>query len=132
MSAETIPAPPARVLLVEDHTDARECLKRVLCHHGYSVYAAADARTALEMSMAHEFDLLVSDIGLPDFDGWQLLRMLRERWPHLQAIALSAYDMEQDLANSRAAGFLEHIVKPIRAGVLERAMRNADRLRAAA
>ena len=120
-----------RVLLVEDHTDARECLQRLLCRQGYSVHAAADARTAVQMSMSSEFDLLVTDIGLPDYDGWQLFGMLRARRPKLQAIALSAYDMEQDFANSRAAGFLEHIVKPIRAGVLERAMQNAARLRAA-
>jgi CheY-like chemotaxis protein len=118
-----------RVLLVEDHKDARECLTRLLDQLGYRVNAACDAQTAVDMSTSAEFDLLITDIGLPDHDGWKLLGMIRERLPQIQAIALSAYDMEQDLANSRAAGFLDHLVKPIRFQTLERAIQKADRLR---
>jgi PAS domain S-box-containing protein len=102
-----------RILVVEDHFDARRCLARVLQSRGHLVTAAENARAALDLSTGHDFDLLIADVGLPDGNGWDLFQILKRRQPHLQAIALSGYGMPQDLLKSKAAGFAEYLVKPV-------------------
>ena len=61
---------------------------------------------------SYEFALLISDIGLPDGDGWELLRQVRQRWP-VRALAVSAYNAPEDLEKSRAVGFEAHLAKPV-------------------
>jgi PAS domain S-box-containing protein len=102
-----------RVLLVEDHADTRESLHRLLESGGHMVRSAEDAQAAIAWSEREKFELLITDIGLPDRSGLELLRDLRQHDPHLLAIALSGYGMPQDVVNSREAGFTEHFVKPV-------------------
>jgi CheY-like chemotaxis protein len=91
---------PARsILLVEDHVSTRETLKKLLTR-----------------------DFLVSDVGLPDGDGYQLMAAVRKIQPALQGIALSGYGMEDDLQRSQAGGFATHLVKPVSIGALEKAL----------
>ncbi len=69
-------------------------------------------KSALKLAPKAKFDVLISDIGLPDGDGWELMERLREKMPGLKAIAMSGYGMRADLAKSEAAGYAAHIVKP--------------------
>ncbi len=110
-----------RLLLVEDHDDTREILARLLGRRGYDVDAARNAQEARSLSNGKTFDLVVSDISLPDATGYKLLEELRARHG-LCGIAMSGFGSDADLARSKVAGFLEHLVKPIDAGALDAAI----------
>ena len=101
-----------RILLVEDHVDSAEILTVLLEANGHEVLAVGTAGDALRACAAGTFDLLVSDIGLPDFDGWELLGRVRAHCS-VPAIALTAYSQPADVARSREAGFAEHLTKPV-------------------
>jgi DNA-binding response OmpR family regulator len=96
---------------VEDNTDMAAALSIALGQQGYQVEVADSATQALR-SAPDRFDVLVSDVGLPDGNGHDLLRALRRRGP-VKAIALSGYGTEQDQGASREAGFAAHLTKPI-------------------
>lgn len=102
----------ARLLVVEDHTATRETLQRLLGARGYDVSIAADAQQARELASSHRFDLLVSDLGLPDGNGLDLAAEFRRLYG-LRGIALSGFGMEEDLHQSRVMGFLDHLTKPV-------------------
>ena len=103
---------PLRVLLVEDHEDTCRVMARLLRSSGYRVATANTVRQALAELESAEFDLLVSDLGLPDGTGWELMRLIGgER--SLKGIALSGYGTEDDLRRSRESGFMEHLTKPV-------------------
>ncbi len=101
-----------RLLLVEDHEDTNRSLTRMLRRRGYEVHPAYDVRTALDLAATKDFDVLVSDIGLPDGSGTDLFRTLRAR-RQIFGIALSGYGMEEDIRRSRDVGFSHHLVKPV-------------------
>jgi PAS domain S-box-containing protein len=109
------PAPaPARVriLLVEDHGDTRATLQRYLQAARNEVIATGTAAEALEIAARAQFDLVISDLGLPDEGGGlAMMRLLRDRHG-LKGIAVSGYGMENDVAQSHAAGFIHHLTKP--------------------
>jgi PAS domain S-box-containing protein len=113
-----------RVLLVEDHPDTREILGRLLASLGCAVTAVASVRAAVEAADRQPFDLLVSDIGLPDGSGVDVMRHVAARHS-LKGIALSGYGQDDDLRRSRDAGFLTHLVKPVGLRALEDALRKA-------
>jgi two-component system, chemotaxis family, CheB/CheR fusion protein len=101
------------ILLVEDHGDTAETMVSVLEIYGHRVQRAGDVAAALGIAARGNFDLLISDLGLPDGSGLDLMRNLRSRgllWP---AIALSGYGQEKDFEQSRSAGFQFHLVKPV-------------------
>jgi signal transduction histidine kinase len=110
-----------RLLLVEDHDDTREVLARLLSRRGYDVEAARNAQEARSLSAEKTFDLLVSDIALPDATGCELLKELNAKY-ELRGIAMSGFGSDVDLVQSKEAGFLEHLVKPIDAKVLDAAI----------
>jgi CheY-like chemotaxis protein len=102
-----------RVLLVEDHGDTAEMMRTMLELAGHHVQTAGDVSSALEaLSTERAFDLLVSDLGLPDRSGLELMREVRSRQVSIPAIALSGYGQERDIEQSREAGFAAHLVKP--------------------
>ena len=102
-----------RILLVDDHADSISCMQLFLKVKGYEVATADSVEAALKAVVRERFDLLVSDIGLPDGSGEDLLRRLRNMGHNLPSIALSGYGMEEDIARSRAAGFQIHLTKPV-------------------
>ncbi len=101
-----------RLLLVEDHQDTNQSLTRMLRRRGYEVHPAFDVRSGLDLAASQEFDVLVSDIGLPDGSGTELFRTLRAQ-RQIFGIALSGYGMEEDICRSRDVGFSHHLVKPV-------------------
>ncbi len=118
------PTAGRRILLVEDHAPTRQTLQQLLRQRKFEVTAVDTAETALNMMQAGDFDLVISDVGLPDQNGYELMAALRALKPDLPGIALSGYGMEDDLARSRAAGFQTHLVKPVTIGMLEAAIAN--------
>jgi CheY-like chemotaxis protein len=98
-------------------------MKRMLERHGYEITVAHTAQQAVEKVRTHEFDLLISDIGLPDRSGYELMRELHSS-KALPGIALSGFGTEQDVNEARAAGFSEHLTKPINFERLEEAISN--------
>ena len=106
------PARPLRILLVEDHGVSANMLRMVLAADGHEIAMAGDVATALELADQGTFDLLISDLGLPDGSGHDLMRGLRQRGHTLPGIALSGYGQEEDIQRSREAGFAAHLTKP--------------------
>jgi PAS domain S-box-containing protein len=111
----TVVAPAARsrrILLVEDHQPTWQTLERLLKGRGYEVTIAATAERARQLAATSTFDLMISDLGLPDGSGHDLaVEFVRDYG--MKAIALSGYGMEEDLQRRKNAGFLDHLTKPI-------------------
>lgn len=101
-----------RILLVEDHADTRRLMSTLLERSGHQVTAADSVSSALATARQGEFDLVISDIGLPDGSGLEMMRRLLEERP-IKGIALSGYGMESDIQQSMSAGFAEHLTKPV-------------------
>jgi signal transduction histidine kinase len=112
-----------RLLLVDDHYDTCLSMKRMLERRGYQITVAHSAEQAVEKVRTQEFDLLISDIGLPDRSGYELMRELRLN-KRLPGIALSGFGSEQDVNQAREAGFAEHLTKPINFERLEEAIQS--------
>ena len=110
------------VLLVDDHLDTCLGMSRLLKRRGYKVAVAHSVTEALATAEGDKFDLLISDIGLPDGTGFDLMSTLRERGGP-PGIALSGYGMENDIEKSREAGFSEHLIKPVTIDRLDDAIR---------
>lgn len=101
-----------RLLLVEDHRDSALVLRRVLERAGYQVETAESVKGACDLAAARTFDIVISDLGLPDGTGMDLMRQLH-RGSDLPAIALSGFGTDEDRTASIAAGFSEHLTKPV-------------------
>lgn len=109
-----------RLLLVDDHADTLRSMERLLKMRGYHVHTASSVAAALKEATFQVFDLLISDMGLPDGSGLDLMRELRLRHGEtMPGIALSGYGMEEDVNRSHAAGFAEHLTKPVDMVTLE-------------
>ena len=109
-----------RILLVDDHADTLRSMERLLRLRGYLVCTALTVAAALDSAANQTFDLLISDVGLPDGTGMDLMRELRRvHGEALRGIALSGYGMEEDITRSRDAGFDEHLTKPVDMATLE-------------
>ncbi len=101
------------ILLVEDDRATSWLLARILRDLGHTVKAANSIDQALEVERSSTFDLIISDIGLPDGSGLELMRAVVARRGPVPSIALSGYGMEEDVLRSREAGFAAHMTKPI-------------------
>jgi DNA-binding response OmpR family regulator len=100
-----------RVFLVENHEDTARYMQLFLEQQNYHVCVATDMATALREIPNSHCDVLISDIGLPDGDGWLLMEKLGDRRPHF-SIAMSGYGTGNDQQKSRAVGYDRHLVKP--------------------
>jgi CheY-like chemotaxis protein len=110
---QTATAVPRRVLVIEDDADSGEMLKMLLSHHGYEVDVASSLDAAVA-KLAEGWDVVVSDIGLPDGSGLEVARRARRlSRPPQRLIALTGYGSCDDVQASREAGFDDHVVKPI-------------------
>jgi CheY-like chemotaxis protein len=101
-----------RILVVDDHADTCTGMKMMLERRGYQITVAHSADQAMEKARLEDFDLLISDIGLPGRSGYELMRELRDS-KGLRGIALSGFGMESDVVKAHAAGFSDHLTKPI-------------------
>jgi signal transduction histidine kinase len=110
-------AKPLRVLLVEDHEDTRQILNRLMTRWGHNVTTAGTVAQARAALAEGTFDLLLSDLGLPDGSGLEVVRALRQT-SSIPAVAMSGYGMAADVARALGAGFTQHLVKPVHAEML--------------
>jgi PAS domain S-box-containing protein len=115
---------PLRILLVEDHVDTAKLLTRLLKLDGSDVCWASTIAEALTYSASDTFDVVLSDLGLPDGSGHDLIRQLLRKRP-VTGIAMSGYGMEDDIRRSQEAGFIEHLVKPVSMTQLREAIQRA-------
>jgi CheY-like chemotaxis protein len=115
------PRESATVLLVEDHESSRQVLERLLTRRGFRVTTAENVTDALARCAQGSFQLLISDIGLPDGDGYQVMRHFRQTQFGL-GIAITGYGMEQDVQQGLDAGFTAHVVKPVTVAKLDAAL----------
>lgn len=106
------PPRPLHILVVEDHEDTAANMQDLLAMEGHSVEIAGDVAAAVDMATRKSFHVMVSDLGLPDGSGLDLMRELRRRGNRIPGIALTGYGQEEDLRRSREAGFAAHITKP--------------------
>jgi CheY-like chemotaxis protein len=110
-----------RLLLVEDNQATLEVLGRILRKQGHDVMTASTVEAARDFAANQDFDLVISDIGLPDGNGIDLMNELTRDYG-LRGIALSGYGMDEDLARTKNAGFIAHLVKPIDVDRLNRVL----------
>lgn len=116
-----------RVLLIEDHAETMAALEGILIRRGFEVVKACTMREARDIARRFPFDLVLSDLGLPDGSGHELMPELRKLRPNCTGIALSGYGMDSDVKRSMEAGFAVHLIKPVTARTLENALRKALR-----
>ena len=106
-----------KLLVVDDDVDTRELIDWVLRRAGAEVVTAESAAEALDALDKERFHLLISDIAMPDEDGYSLLKKVRalppERGGRIPAVALTAHSMVQDRLQSLRAGFQSHVPKPV-------------------
>jgi signal transduction histidine kinase len=116
--------PGLKILLVDDHEDTCAALEKLLVRRGHLVAAAHNVRSAMEAVAHNKFDLLISDIALPDGTGMELMMQLRaiSKTP---GIAISGFGNNGDIERSLQAGFSEHLIKPIKLDDLEAAIERA-------
>jgi PAS domain S-box-containing protein len=103
---------PRKILLVDDHPDTLLTLAKLLRRWGYAVVTADSVHSALELAAREPFDVLISDLGLGDGSGLDIMRGLRHK-DHIRGIAFSGYGTEEDIRKSHEAGFEDHLVKPV-------------------
>lgn len=101
-----------KILVVEDHADTSRLMARLLQSNGHQVSTAEDVSSALAVVEREPIDLLISDIGLPDGTGHDLMRQIQSIRP-TKGIALSGYNSTDDLHQAKAAGFAAHVTKPV-------------------
>ena len=105
------PVSSLRIFVVENHADSLKYLVLYLESMGHAVHSATTMTEAMAKLPAARCDVLISDIGLPDGDGWELLRTVQLPSP-IYAIAMSGFGMNADRARSKAAGYRHHLLKP--------------------
>ena len=107
-----------RILLVEDNDDVSEAMEQILAMDGHTVSVAHTGAQALETVRIFRPNVVLLDIGLPDMDGYQVARRIRDQrdqneLPHLAIVALSGYGNERQRLQAREAGCDDHLVKPV-------------------
>jgi two-component system CheB/CheR fusion protein len=102
-------------LIVDDVADVTEMLAVLLSHAGFEVVTAISARAGLEAARQRRFDVIISDIGMPEMNGYQLAREIREipGYETVPMVAVTGYSMFDDKERSQNAGFNAHLTKPI-------------------
>lgn len=113
------------ILVVDDHEDTLRSMKLLLNRLGYEVLAAENMTDALRLAEERHFDILLSDIGLPDGSGLELLKRLRAV-RNVPALALSGFGMDEDIDRSSEAGFADHLTKPVSIDRLQAAIAQLD------
>lgn len=112
---------PLRLLVVEDHVDSAELLAELLQHNGHTVRVATTASDAMAIAAEQPFDIVLSDVGLPDATGYELMQQLRDRFA-MKGIAVTGSGRASDIERGRAAGFSLHLTKPFTLTRLQQAL----------
>lgn len=120
--------PRRRVLIIEDNQDAREMHRLALEFAGHQVLEAPDGAAGLDLLRREQVDVALIDIGLPGIDGYEVARRYRsEHGRGVMLVALTGYGAPEDRERSRAAGFDEHLIKPVAVDAIQAVLRRASR-----
>ena len=106
------PSPSLKILLVENHEDTLVYLAKYMKRRGHDVISSRNMKQALEVVAENSVHVLISDIGLPDGDGWELMREVQKINPPSYGIAMSGFGMRSDREKSLQAGYKHHLIKP--------------------
>src|SRR5207248_5067926 len=106
------PIKSLRILLVEDHGDTRRTLSRLLSHFGHDISVAESSQTALDIVKVKQFDVVLSDIGLPDGSGYDVISQAKQKQA-VKGVALTGFGSDEDIRRGQEAGFDFHLVKPV-------------------
>ena len=101
-----------RILVVEDHGETRQTLSRLLCHFGHEIAVADSTESALRIVDSQDFDVVLSDIGLPDGSGYEVIAHAKRK-QSLKGVALTGLDQDEDIRRAKEAGFDFHLAKPV-------------------
>jgi CheY-like chemotaxis protein len=101
-----------RILVVEDHADTLRVLARLLDHFGHKISAADSTHSALQFLQSKTFDVILSDINLPDGSGYEVVSQAKQKQA-VKAVALTGFDREEDIRRGKEAGFDFHLSKPV-------------------
>jgi len=116
-------APPRRIVVVEDHEDAREMLLQLLTLQGHRVEGAGDGRAGLNLIVDSAPDIALIDVGLPELDGYEVARQVRRTMGRrVRLIAVTGYGQSYDRARAEEAGFDLHLTKPVNSRELSQAL----------
>ena len=115
-------SPALRVLLVDDHEATRSALAKLLANRMHKVMVAGTVSEAMSICKNTHFDLIISDIGLPDGSGYDMFESIRRQSPDAKGIALTGYGMQKDLKRSEECGFCAHLTKPVKVDALDAAL----------
>jgi CheY-like chemotaxis protein len=110
------------VLLVEDNAVNRRLARLMLERLGYTPDEAEDGASAVEMTLRHNYDIVLMDIQMPGMDGYEAALRILERQPHMQIIALTAHALTVDRERSAKHGMCRHLTKPVRIDELREAL----------
>ena len=120
-----VTVPALRILLVEDHAPTRTALAQLLRARHHYVVAASSVAEARNFGTTQTFDLLLTDIGLPDGDGYELMVELG-KLHGLKGVALTGYGAEEDVERAKKSGFIAHLVKPVSVRTLDSVLNSVD------
>jgi putative nucleotidyltransferase with HDIG domain len=119
------PISPSRLLVVEDDTNVRDFCVRLLRMNGYQVVAAENGRAALERLKEGQFDLILTDLQMPEMGGIELLHDLRQHYPEIDAIVFTAHATVETAREALKLGAFDYLTKPVTVDDLERTVRRA-------
>jgi len=106
------PAKGLRILVVEDHGETLQTMSRLLTHLGHEISMADSTQSAMAIVDAQEFDVVLSDIGLPDGSGYDVITHAKSK-QSVTGVALTGFDKAEDIARSKEVGFDFHLTKPV-------------------
>jgi CheY-like chemotaxis protein len=131
MDSDAVTLSGLRVLVVDDEMDTRELLHAILTQAGVEVYSASSVSEAFDALESHRPDVIISDIDMPEEDGYSFIRNLRQVMPQdggtTTAVALTGHALPEDRKKALAAGFTVHLGKPAHPDVLLRTLAEVAR-----
>jgi two-component system, response regulator, stage 0 sporulation protein F len=116
-----------RILLVDDEENARTALARILAREGYEITSAGNGLEALEQLKISSFDLVVTDINMPEMNGMSFLRELNSLYPGINVIMITAYGEVESYIEAMSLGAFEYINKPVRMDELKKIIKKVFR-----
>ncbi|MCI5124091.1 MAG: sigma-54-dependent Fis family transcriptional regulator, partial [Candidatus Electrothrix sp. AR5] len=124
--------PMPRILIVDDELSMRDFLKILFENEGYEVFVASNAATALDVAVKNPFDVVITDIRMPGMNGLELLVELKQHFPDLPVIMITAYASPDDAVQAMRQGAFDYITKPFHVDELKNVVRTAVQRKASA
>lgn len=126
--APLLATPMTRVLIIDDNRDAADTLADLVAIWGHEVSAAYDGPSGLAAALRQPPEVVLLDIGLPGMDGYQVMEAMRAepRLAQTRVLALTGYSSDEERARTAASGFVDHLVKPVEPGRLERLLASPE------